>query len=94
MITAKAALEGFSKALSLELVAKGIRVNLVSPGMTDTPQLSEIPERVRLMAAARVPLRRLARPSDVAGAVVYLASPQSDYLTGETIRVNGGQVML
>ena len=80
--------------MSLELVAKGIRVNLVSPGMTDTPQLSEIPERVRLMAAARVPLRRLARPSDVAGAVVYLASPQSDYLTGETIRVNGGQVML
>ena len=94
LITAKAALEGFSKALSLELVAKGIRVNLVSPGMTDTPQLSEIPERVRLMAAARVPLLRLARPSDVAGAVVYLASPQSDYLTGETIRVNGGQVML
>lgn len=92
-ITAKAALEGLSKALSLELAAKGIRVNLVSPGMTDTPLLSEIPERIRLMVTARIPLRRLAKPDDVAGAVTYLASPQSDYLTGETIRVNGGQVM-
>lgn len=92
-ITAKAALEGFSKSLSLELAAKGIRVNLVSPGMTDTPLLSEIPERIRLMVTARIPLRRLAKPSDVAGAITYLVSPQSDYLTGETIRVNGGQVM-
>lgn len=92
-ITAKAALQGFSNALAIELAHAGIRVNLVSPGMTDTDQLSEVPERIRLMAAARVPLRRLAKPEDVAGAVAFLASKQSDYLTGETIRVNGGQVM-
>nr|WP_308874302.1 SDR family oxidoreductase [Thiothrix subterranea] len=61
--------------------------------MTDTAQLAEVPERIRLMAAARVPLRRIAKPDDVAGVVAFLASRQSDYLTGETIRVNGGQVM-
>lgn len=92
-ITAKAALQGLSQALAIELAGQGIRVNLVAPGLTDTEQLSEVPERIRLMAAARVPLRRLGRAEDVAGAVAFLASPQSDYLTGETIRVNGGQVM-
>lgn len=92
-ITAKSALKGFSKALAFELAPRGIRVNLVSPNMTDTKQLSEIPEKVRIMAAARIPLRRLAKAEDVAGAVAFLASPQSDFMTGETVRVNGGQAM-
>ena len=61
--------------------------------MTDTDQLADVPDRVRLLAAARTPLRRLATPQDVAGAVAYLASHQSDFLCGETIRVNGGQLM-
>ena len=93
-ITAKAALQGFSKALAAELAHKGITVNMVSPGMTDTDLIADLPEKSRLLAAAKTPLRRLARPSDVAGAVSYLASSKADYLTGETIRVNGGQVML
>lgn len=92
-ITAKSALKGFSKALAIELAAKGIRVNLVAPGMTDTDQLADIPERIRMMAAARTPLRRLARADDIAGAAVFLASRQSDFMTGETVRVNGGQAM-
>ena len=92
-ITAKAALEGFTHALAIELAAKGVRVNMVSPGMTETDQIADIPERVRLMTAAKTPLRRLATPQDVAEAVVFLASGRSDFLTGETIRVNGGQVM-
>ena len=93
-ITAKAALMGFNRALAFELAPKGIRVNAVSPSMTDTEQIADVPERVRLVTAARTPLRRLARPQDVAGAVVFLASEHSDFLAGETIRVNGGQVML
>lgn len=92
-ITAKSALVGFTHALALELAPKGITVNMVSPGMTQTEQIADIPERQRLLAAAKTPLRRLARPEDVAGAVCYLASARADYLTGETIRVNGGQVM-
>jgi len=93
-ITAKGALVGFSRALAFDLAPKGIRLNSVSPGMTDTEQIADVPERVRLLTAAQAPLRRLAKPSDVAAAVAFLASEQSDYLAGETIRVNGGQVML
>lgn len=93
-ITAKAALNGFSKSLAVELAPKGIRVNMVSPGMTTTDLISDIPEKVRLLTEAKTPLKRLARPNDVAEAICYLLSPESDFITGETIRVNGGQVML
>ncbi len=93
-ITAKAALQGFSKAMAVELAPKGITVNMVSPGMTDTELIADIPEKSRLMVAAKAPLRRLAKPEDIAGAVSFLASSKADYITGETIRVNGGQVML
>lgn len=93
-ITAKAALSGFSKALALELGPKGIRVNMISPGMTDTELISDIPEKIKLLAAAKTPLKRIAKPEDIAGAVSFLASEKADFLTGETLRVNGGQVML
>ncbi len=93
-ITAKAALSGMAKAMAVELAPLGIRVNLVSPGMTDTPLISSIPEKARLLAEAQTPLQRIARPEDVAGAVSFLVSEKSNFLTGETIRVNGGQVML
>ena len=93
-ITAKGALMGFSRALAYDLAPKGIRVNMISPGMTDTELISDVPERIRLVTAAKTPLRRLATPEDVAKAVVFLSSDQSDFLCGETIRVNGGQVMI
>jgi len=92
-IAAKGALRAMTRSLALDLAPKGIRVNMVSPGMTDTEQIANVPERTRLMAAARTPLRRLASPQDVAAAVAFLASDRSDYLCGETIRVNGGQLM-
>jgi len=93
-ITGKTALNGFVKALAFELAPKGIRINLVSPGMVDTPLIADIPEKVRLLSAVQTPLRTLASPEDVAGAISFLASDKSNYLTGETIRVNGGQFML
>jgi 3-oxoacyl-[acyl-carrier protein] reductase len=93
-ITGKAALNGFVKALAFELAPKGIRINLVSPGMVDTPLIANVPEKIRLLSAAQTPLRTLASAEDVAGAVSFLASEKSNYLTGETIRLNGGQFML
>jgi 3-oxoacyl-[acyl-carrier protein] reductase len=93
-ITAKSALNGFAKALAIELAPQGIRVNLVSPGMTDTELVADIPEKVKLLTTARTPLKRLATPEDIAEAISYLVSDKSNFLTGETIRVNGGQVML
>ena len=93
-ITSKTALNGFIKALAFELAPKGIRLNLVSPGMVDTPLIADITEKVRLLSAAQTPLRTLATAEDVAGAISFLASDNSNYLIGETIRVNGGQFML
>ena len=93
-ITAKSALNGFCKALAVEVAPKGITVNMVSPGMTDTELIADIPLKNRLMVAAKAPLRRLASPEDIAGVVSFLASSKADYLTGETIRVNGGQMMI
>jgi 3-oxoacyl-[acyl-carrier protein] reductase len=90
---AKSALATFSRQLAAELGPAGITVNCVSPGMTDTRLIGDIPEKQRLIAARQTPLRRLATPEDVAGAVAYLASDAAAYVTGETIRVNGGQVM-
>lgn len=93
-ISAKSALRGFTRSLAFDLAPKGIRVNSVSPGMTETEQISDVPERIRLVTAAKTPLRRLATPEDVANVISFLASDKSDYLCGETIRVNGGQLMI
>ena len=91
--TAKSALEGFTKAMAFELAPKGIRVNMVSPSMIATDLTADIPEKMKLLSAMQTPLRRLALPEDVAGAVSYLASDKSDFLSGEVIRINGGQYM-
>lgn len=93
-VVAKYALNGFAKSMAVELALHGIQVNLVSPGMTETDLIADIPEKIRLVTAAKAPLRRLAKPEDVAGAISFLASEKADYITGETIRVNGGQLML
>lgn len=93
-ITAKSALNGFTKAVAIELAPKGIRVNMVSPGMTRTELITDIPEKVKLMTEARTPLKRLAEAQDIAYAIAFLVSDASDFMTGETLRVNGGQVML
>jgi len=93
-ITGKSALHGFCRALAVDLAPKGIRVNMVSPGATETDFISDLPEKRRLIIAATTPLRRLAKPTDVASAVAFLVSEGGDFLAGETIRVNGGQVML
>ena len=92
-VTMKSALDGFSRALAMELGPRNILVNMVAPGMADTDLNADIPERVRLLNAAQTPLKRLAKPEDIAGAVAFLASDQADFLAGETIRVNGGKVM-
>jgi 3-oxoacyl-[acyl-carrier protein] reductase len=92
--TAKYALNGFAKSLAVELAQYGINVNLVSPGMTQTDLISNIPEKNRLLISAKIPLKRLAEPEDIANVVSFLVSEKSNYITGETIRVNGGQIML
>lgn len=90
----KSALATFARSLAVELGPVGITVNCVAPGMTETAMIGDIPEKMRLVLARQTPLRRLARPDDVARAITFLVSPAAGYITGETIRVNGGQVTL
>jgi len=93
-ITAKSALIGLTKSLALEFAPKGIHINMVSPSLLDSELTADIPEKTKLLTAAQTPLRRLATSYDVAGAISFLASEKSDFLAGENIRINGGQIML
>jgi 3-oxoacyl-[acyl-carrier protein] reductase len=91
---AKAGLVGMTKALAQEVGARGITVNMVSPGFVDTAMTERLPpaQRERLLAA--IPLGRLGQPQDVAAAVAYLASDAAAWVTGATLHVNGGMAML
>jgi 3-oxoacyl-[acyl-carrier protein] reductase len=93
-VTAKSALLSFSKNLAQELGPSGVRVNMVSPSLVDTDLVSNIPERVRKMTVGSTPLRRLATAEDVAGAVLFFASPYAAFVTGDNMLVTGGEVML
>jgi 3-oxoacyl-[acyl-carrier protein] reductase len=93
-VTAKGALLAMSKNLAQELGPAGVTVNMVSPSMVDTDLVAGVPEKIRQMSVARTPLRRLATVEDVAGAVLMLASPYADFITGENLLVTGGDVML
>ena len=90
---AKGALQVFSNYMAAELGPQGITVNCVSPGMCETTLIGDIPEKTQLMIARQTPLRRLAKPTDVAAAVSYLVSDDADFITGHTIAVNGGKAM-
>jgi 3-oxoacyl-[acyl-carrier protein] reductase len=92
--TAKSALVGFSRQLAAELGPQGVRVNCVAPGLVHPTEGSAATRAsFREALAAATPLRRLARPEDVAGPVVFLASVQSAFMTGQVLFVNGGRVM-
>ncbi|MFQ5801458.1 MAG: SDR family NAD(P)-dependent oxidoreductase [Candidatus Methylomirabilales bacterium] len=93
-VTAKSALLGFSKGLAAEYTAKGIRVNMVSPGPTETDLLGGLPARVKQVMAAQNPMGRLAQPQDCAQTVLFLASDASEYVSGANIVVSGGQVVV
>ncbi len=93
-VAAKSALLGMSKNLAQELGPAGVRVNAVSPSMTDTDLVANVPERFRQMAVSRTPLRRMANVDDVAGAVLFLVSPYAGFVTGENLLVTGGDVMV
>lgn len=87
--TSKFAVNGFTLSLARELGPKGIRVNAVAPGITNTDMMQAVPKEVIDPLIARIPLRRLGEPSDVANAFVFLASDMADYVTGVTLSVDG-----
>ncbi len=92
--TAKAGVSNLTRAMAKELVSEGILVNAVAPGIITTPFHDRFtPPDVREKLTAGIPIGREGTPEETAGAVAYLASPAADYLVGEIIEVNGGQLM-
>jgi 3-oxoacyl-[acyl-carrier protein] reductase len=93
-VSAKSALVSLAKSMAVEYGPKNVRVNIVSPGMTQTVMVGELSEKSKEVTRMQTPLRRLALPEDIAGAVAFLLSPAACHITGENLRVCGGMVML
>jgi 3-oxoacyl-[acyl-carrier protein] reductase len=89
----KAAVVGLTKTLAKEYAARGIRVNAIAPGFIRTAMTDALSDKVKDEMKNAIPLREFGTPEDVAGASVFLASKESDYLTGQVIHVNGGMYM-
>lgn len=88
----KAGLIGFTKSLARELGPRNITVNAVAPGYIETEMTDSLPEKVKEGILQQVPLGRMGQPKDIARAVCFLAHPQSDYITGQVLNVDGGML--
>lgn len=86
----KAGLIGFTKSLAREFASRGITSNAVAPGFIRTAMTDQLSDKVKEDLMGRIPLKRLGEPKDVANACLFLASPDADYITGQTIIVDGG----
>lgn len=91
---AKAGMTGFTKSLAAEVGSRGITVNCVAPGFIETDMTAELSEDITNKMLARIPAGRLGAVKEIAATVAFLASPDAAYITGETIHVNGGMLMV
>jgi 3-oxoacyl-[acyl-carrier protein] reductase len=91
---AKAGMSGFTKSLAQEVGSRGITVNCVAPGFIDTEMTRSLPEEYKNQLISKIPLGKLGSPNDIANAVAFLASENASYITGETLHINGGMLMI
>ncbi|CAH8185711.1 3-oxoacyl-(acyl-carrier-protein) reductase FabG [Vibrio aestuarianus] len=91
---AKAGVIGFTKSMAREVASRGVTVNTVAPGFIETDMTKALNDDQRAATLAQVPSGRLGDPREIASAVVFLASPEAAYITGETLHVNGGMYMV
>ena len=89
----KAGIVAMSKSLAIEYAKKNININCISPGFIKTAMTDKINEKYKEIIISKIPSARLGEPEDIANAVLFLASNQSDYINGETLHVNGGMYM-
>jgi 3-oxoacyl-[acyl-carrier protein] reductase len=90
---AKAGVIGLTKAVARELASRNIQINAVAPGFIITDLTAGLPEATKAAMLQSIPLEKIGTPEDVAGVVAFLASPDSDYITGQVFNVDGGMVM-
>lgn len=90
----KAGMIGFSKSLAQEVAARGVTVNCIAPGFIASPMTDALTEEQKSAILAKIPAGDLGSGDDIAAAVVYLASAEAQYVTGQTVHVNGGMVMI
>jgi 3-oxoacyl-[acyl-carrier protein] reductase len=90
----KAGMIGMAKSLAIEVASRGITVNCIAPGFIESPMTGALQDDQKNNILEKIPLGRMGTPSDIASAAVYLASPSADYVTGQTIHVNGGMAMI
>jgi len=90
----KAGMIGMSKSLAAEVASRGITVNCVAPGFIATPMTDALNEEQKKKLLGAIPAERLGAPEDVAAGVVYLASAEASYVTGQTLHINGGMAMI
>jgi 3-oxoacyl-[acyl-carrier protein] reductase len=91
---AKAGLVGMTKSLAAEVASRNITVNCVAPGFVSTPMTDQLNDEQKNSLFARIPVGRFGQPSDIAAAVVYLASEEASYVTGQSLHINGGMAMI
>ena len=89
----KAGIVAMSKSLAIEYAKKNININCISPGFISTAMTDQIDEKYKEAIVAKIPSNKLGKPEDIANAVTFLSSDQSDYINGETIHVNGGMYL-
>ena len=92
-VASKGGVIAMTKTFALEGAARNIRFNSVTPGFIDTDMTKDLPEKVKDEMIKKIPLKRFAAPKEVANAVAFLLSDEASYITGETLKVNGGMYM-
>lgn len=90
---AKAGVIGFTKALAMESAARGVTVNAIAPGYTETPMVKAMPQEVLDKIVASVPVGRLGKPEEIARGVLFLVAEDAGFITGATLSINGGKYM-
>ena len=93
-VASKAGLIGMTKSLAQELASRNVTVNCIAPGFIATPMTEALNDKQKEAILGRIPAGRMGGPSDIASAVVYLASQEAGYVTGQTLHVNGGMAMV
>lgn len=90
----KAGMIGLYKTIAAEVAIRNVTVNCIAPGLIETPMTAALTDSQREALVRDVPMQRLGKPEDIAAAVIYLASAEASYVTGETLHVNGGMAMI